>query len=228
MNENILEFSKDIASIFKTGDSIFLSAPPKYGKSYFTEKVLTNKEKLFFNPSENILIIYKAWQPSYDRLKTIYKDNIVFKQLLEIENRYFETLENIIIVFDDLIQDISNEICETVIVGSHHRNLTIFFLSQSIYYNDKLKFLRKNCNQFIFLSPLEGSSIFRLLSNDLNSNQMQRLKNIFPKIMVPGKFCHILYSRDVLCPPILRFKYDIFAQIDDENCIFEYRIAKIM
>ena len=80
---------------------------------------------------------------------------------------------------------------------------------------------------YIFLSPLESVSIFRLLSNDLTKEQLKRFKNKFNIPMKIGQYSHLIYTRDVTTPAILRFKFDIFCKIDNPPCIYEYKCLKI-
>ena len=80
---------------------------------------------------------------------------------------------------------------------------------------------------YIFLSPLESVSIFRLLSNDLTKEQLRKFKNVFPLIMKPGDYCHIIYTRYVKPPPLLHFKFDIFRKLNDPECLYEYKAIKI-
>jgi hypothetical protein len=225
MTSVIKTFSKKVGSVFKSGSSVFVSGPPFFGKTYFIQKVLLNRHLLFNTFPEKIMIVYKEWQDSYTVLTDFFGSKISFVTLSELPD--LKKMSNLMIIFDDIIQNISDEIIECALIGVHHRSLCIFFLTQSIYYNEKLKFLRKNCNMYIFLSPLESVSIFRLLSNDLTKEQLKRFKSKFNIPMKVGEYSHLIYTRDVTTPAILRFKFDIFCKIDNPSCIYEYKCLKI-
>lgn len=107
------------------------------GKTYFTEKILENASGMFTVPPLRIVYAYSEYQPLFDVMKASIT-SITFYQGLptrdEIED-FSEGQDHVILVLDDLMLKItgSQECLQLFTVTSHHRNVSVLFLTQNLY-----------------------------------------------------------------------------------------------
>ena len=125
------------------------------GKTYLLNEILKNKHVLINPTPQRIIICYKAWQNFYDEFKRLVPNIEFHEGIFEIDNLN-QNMTNLI-VFDDLMEEClsSSSVMNLFTVGSHHKNTSVFFISQNIF--SKGKFARDislNTNYLIiFLNP---------------------------------------------------------------------------
>ena len=103
------------------------------GKTYLLKEILKNKHVLINQPTQRIIVCYKAWQSFYDEFKRIVPNIKFFEGIFDIDN-VNQNITNLI-VFDDLMAECltSNSVMNLFTVGSHHKNTSVFFISQNIF-----------------------------------------------------------------------------------------------
>lgn len=145
-NESLLRFSSPT--------TIMLNGCTQSGKTFFTKKLLENANGMFTIIPKKIVYAYSEYQPLFDEMKRTIP-NIIFHRGLptreDLEN-YSEGLDHTILVLDDLMLQItrSEESVQLFTVTSHHRNITIMFLTQSLYPPGKYaKSITLNCTNVI-------------------------------------------------------------------------------
>ena len=125
------------------------------GKTYLLNEILKNEHVLINPTPQRIIICYKAWQNFYDEFKRLVPNIEFHEGIFEIDNLN-QNMTNLI-VFDDLMEEClsSSSVMNLFTVGSHHKNTSVFFISQNIF--SKGKFARDislNTNYLIiFLNP---------------------------------------------------------------------------
>ena len=175
MNKWIVE-----STIFYHPFNCILSAPTMGGKTFMIREILKYKD-ILIEPSPNrIIFCYKSWQPSYDLIKQEissieFIEGILDTDIIKIQN-------NNLIVLDDLMAECLNseEIMNLFTVGSHHRNTSVFFLTQNIF--SKGKFSRDislNSNyMLIFKNPRDQQQL-QILARQMYPNNSKFLKESF-------------------------------------------------
>ena len=141
--------------IFQHPFTCILSGPTMCGKTHLLKEILKNKHVLI-NPSpQRIIIFYKAWQNFYQEFKRFVPDIEFHEGIYEIDNLN-QNMTNLV-VFDDLMEEClsSSSVMNLFTVGSHHKNTSVYFITQNIF--SKGKFARDislNTNYLIiFLNP---------------------------------------------------------------------------
>ena len=125
------------------------------GKTHFILDVI--RQKLIHPFPERIYYMYKIRQPFMDML-----DNITF-----IEGLDFEALNTdkwSMLVIDDLVLSTNKGVAELFILGSHHRQISIFFLTQNLF---------PNCDLFRTMSA--NAHYFVIFQNQRNFRQVMTL-----------------------------------------------------
>jgi hypothetical protein len=103
--------------------------------------MLKNLNKMFENDApKHVLYCYGVYQPLYDDMKSQCPFITFHEGLPNAETiTDFATGEHRMIVLDDLLNDVvqSTEMEKLFILGSHHRQLSICFVSQNMYQQAK-------------------------------------------------------------------------------------------
>lgn len=104
------------------------------GKSYLMKQLLEKREQMFNTHFDEIIYFYTEWQEIFENLST--EHHIVFRQDLPMLDDFPRGSGAKLLVIDDFMDQIKthqNEFLKFFIKGSHHRNLSIFFLSQCLF-----------------------------------------------------------------------------------------------
>ena len=84
---------------------------------------------------ERIIWCYRRWQPLFSEMQSTIK-NILFLQGLPEnlnDDSFIDTRYPSLIVIDDLMRDATNskDVCELLVEGSHHRNISVACILQN-------------------------------------------------------------------------------------------------
>ena len=141
---------------FQAGSPIMVAGPTASGKTYWTNKLLSNN--MFTQPVSSILYCYGVWQDYFEEM--------------EIPNLEFHDGKFHIIVLDDLMEHIVKSI-ETQNLFTkfcHHYNITAIFLTQNV-------FAQGPCSRSISIN----THILVLFANKRDESQALNLgKQLYP------------------------------------------------
>jgi hypothetical protein len=222
--EIVAQYDKYTGSVFKMPCNIIIFGGCYSGKTYFCQKLLEYKDIYFYNSPSNIVFFYKEYQKIYDELKLFFVDKIEFVK--GVSNNKLRSVKNAICVYDDVLADINYDVIENFYARSQHSNLINLFLSQSVYYGESLKRIRKISNYFIFLNSVESGSIFRLMQNYLQKTELRKFKKYFNEIMDMSEYNHLICDFHPRTKNMLRYKFDIWEMVNSYS-IEDYKIVKI-
>ena len=122
---------------FKHPTTIQVSGPTRCGKTRLERRIL---EMQLIQPfATGILWVYCEWQPDYDMIRERYP-GIEFEKGWRDE--IFDSLSpeqrNILVLDDQIgVASSSTSVADLFTKGSHHRNLTVIYLVQNVYYQGK-------------------------------------------------------------------------------------------
>ena len=190
------------------------------GKSVLLHNLLKYRDILFQTPHSKCVFYYSVYQPFMTDLETCFKNKIVFLQ--KFKTKHIKKYKDCFLVFD-----LSHSFLEIFLVSTHQSNLTTIFLTQTLYFDDVLKTIRRNCHYFLFTSDLDSSSVFRVISSDLDRKSLDLFKQSFRRIMQSKDYAHIVYDRHPQTPSNLRFKYDIFARALNPSSEYMYKVFTV-
>jgi hypothetical protein len=175
MNKWLLE-----TEIFKHPFNCIISGPTMGGKTFLLRQILKFKDILIKPSPVNMIYSYKSWQPTYDIIKSELK-GIKFVEGLPETDSLDASVVNLI-VFDDLMNECinSNEIMNLFTVGSHHKNTSVFFITQNIF--SKGKFSRdislNSSYMIIFRNPRDQQQL-QILARQIYPNNSKFLVESF-------------------------------------------------
>ena len=125
------------------------------GKTCFILDVI--RYKLVHPFPKKIYYMYKIRQPFMDHI-----NNINFIEGLDFNS--IDTSKPSMLVIDDLVLSTNKAVAEMFILGSHHRQISIFFLTQNLF---------PNCNLFRLMST--NTHYFVIFQNQRNFRQVMTL-----------------------------------------------------
>ena len=114
------------------------------GKSQFILKVIRTKAIQPF--PKNVYYMYKVRQ---DFMKDF--ENISFIEGLDLDK--INTSQPSMVIIDDLMLENSKELSEMFILGSHHKKISLFYLTQNIFQNSDLyRLMSANAHYMVIFS----------------------------------------------------------------------------
>ncbi|KAK3717698.1 hypothetical protein QZH41_001101 [Actinostola sp. cb2023] len=112
------------------------------GKTVWVQNLLQHASRVIQPPPDRIVWSYSQWQPAYEQLQQTLPGIDFVKGIPHDldEDSYFDPKVNNLIVIDDQMAETSNDqrILNLFTKGSHHRNLSVIFLCQNVYFQGKI------------------------------------------------------------------------------------------
>jgi hypothetical protein len=165
--------------------NICLYGATQSGKTSFVMRLLEHHDVMFTTPPRRILYCYGAWQDAYDLLQK--RDNITMHEGVPsraaIEEFSFDKAPTLL-VLDDLLADIVNnvEVQHYVTVMSHHNNMTIVMLMQSIFpKGNYARTISLNCHYMILFSNRRDSNQVKVLGRQLMPGRLNYFMDSYRK-----------------------------------------------
>ena len=156
---------------FRTPSNICLYGATQSGKTTFVLRLIEHSDVMFTITPRRILYCYGAWQSSYDQL--VMLPNITMHEGIpnrsKIDEFTFDKAPTLL-VLDDLLADIVNnsEVHHYVTVMSHHNNMTIIMLMQSIFPKGTYaRTISLNCHYMILFSNKRDRNQVKVLGTQL-------------------------------------------------------------
>ena len=125
------------------------------GKTQFILRII--RERLIEPFPKNVYYMYGVEQP-------FMKDNPDIKFIYGLDFEQMDTSEPSLLVVDDLILDTNKDVASAFIMGSHHKKISIFFITQNLF---------PNCNTFRLMSA--NAHYYVLFHNQRNLRQVHTL-----------------------------------------------------
>ena len=108
-----------------------VSGPSGSGKSVFTLKLIERIQEIISPPSERILFCYGEYQQIFDNYPGVeFHDELPEVNSCDGKKRTLFVMDDLMTSTDDRMVDIFTKI-------SHHRNLSVVYLTQNLFYKNK-------------------------------------------------------------------------------------------
>jgi hypothetical protein len=151
--------------------NIFLYGATQSGKTSFVLRLLEHSDVMFTEIPRRVLYCYGAWQKAYEALEKMgnvrMHEGVPNKGTID---EFSYDKQPTLLVLDDLLADIVNnkEVHHYVTVMSHHNNMGIIMLMQSIF--PKGTYARNislNCHYMILFSNKRDGNQIKVLGSQL-------------------------------------------------------------
>ena len=123
--------------VFQHPFRAFVAGPSWCGKTELIQNILQNLNTLVDKQIDRIVLCYNEWQDKYEILKYMERP-IEFVQGTVNINDFDNSINNLIIL-DDLMSKCkeSSDILDLFTIKSHHRNISVFLVTQNIFIKGK-------------------------------------------------------------------------------------------
>ena len=108
-----------------------LSGPTGSGKTVFTFKLIKEASDMISPSPEKIIHCYGEFQPIFNE----YPHVIFNEGLPDLEQ--FDGKERTLLILDDLMSETNDSVSNIFTKVSHHRNVSVIYLSQNLFYKSK-------------------------------------------------------------------------------------------
>ena len=107
------------------------------GKTELTKNILQNLNTLVDKQIDRIVLCYNEWQDKYEILKYMERPIEFVQGTININD--FDNSINNLIILDDLMSKCkeSSDILDLFTIKSHHRNISVFLVTQNIFIKGK-------------------------------------------------------------------------------------------
>lgn len=108
-----------------------ISGPTASGKTVFTFQLISEAHDLIIPPPEKIIYCYGEYQE-------IFSDypQVIFNEGLP-DSDMFDGKQRTLLILDDLMTEAGTEVSNIFTKMSHHRDISVVFLSQNMFYKSK-------------------------------------------------------------------------------------------
>lgn len=184
--------------------SCIVSGPSSSGKSYFVVNFLKNLNQVCDVSFKEILWHYSIWQPD------INIPGVTFIQGLPDTD--FDTTYPRLIIIDDLMRESANSsvIIDLFTKGCHHKNISVFFITQNIFYKGKnQRDLSLNAHYLILFKNPRDKAQIRHLAQQICPQNSKFLSEIYLEATL-RPHGYLLIDLKQKTPENFRFRSRIF------------------
>jgi len=181
------------------------------GKTHFMLRII--KEKLVEPFPKYITYMYGVHQNFMDTWNTDNNPKVDFVKGLD----FTKVKDNSLLVIDDLLLSNNKQVAEAFIMGSHHRCISVFYLTQNLFPNDPLfRLMSLNSHYFVlFQNPRNQRQVFTLAQQAFTD--MTAFKNAYKRVsLTPRGF--ILLNFNPLLPKELTIVTDFWSKYISVYC----------
>lgn len=146
--------------------STIVAGPSGCGKSHLVVNFLKNMNNanICNVKFEKVIWFYDEWQPLYNTLNAF----VEFQQGLPKMDQFDGVSPNLIII-DDLMRESNANVVDIFTKGCHHRNLSVFFITQNIFHQGKgQRDISLNSHYIIYFKNPRDAAQIRHLANQIN------------------------------------------------------------
>lgn len=108
-----------------------VAGPSSCGKTVFTFKFIREAQSLITPPPEKIIYCYGEYQEMFSEYP-----HVVFTEGLP-DISQFDGKQRTLLILDDLMTETNDSVSNIFTKVSHHRNVSVIYLSQNLFYKSK-------------------------------------------------------------------------------------------
>jgi hypothetical protein len=172
------------SDVFKHPFTCMIAGPTQSGKTSLITQILFYNQ-LIINPQPSrIIYCYKTWQSKYDEMRKIWP-TIQFEEGL-IDMEQLDPNQNNVVIIDDYMQEgeKSSSILELFTVNSHHKNISVFFLTQNLFSQGKhSRSISLNCHYLIVFNNPRDRMQINVLARQMFPNRVNFFMEAFEDAM---------------------------------------------
>ena len=196
---------------YKHPATMLISGPTGCGKSRFVRRIL--EEQLIEPFPTRLIWVYGEGQKDYDIVKTIYPEIEFVKGYLDDLYDSLDPSDRNLLILDDQMSEASDtkSLAKLFTKGSHHRNVTILYLIQTMFDQGKSSWtVSLNSHYIIVFLNLRDQNQFRIMAGQLLPKNSQWLIDAYSDATV-RPYGYLVIDNSPQCDPVFRFRTNIFC-----------------
>ena len=130
---------------FKHPFTCMIAGPTKLGKTSFTFQLIDEAQEQITPPPERIMYCYGEYQSIFNNYP-----HINFNEGLP-NNKEFDGKRRTLLILDDLMKEAGDSVLDIFTKLSHHRNVSVNFLTQNLFFKSKQSRTMNINTQYIVL-----------------------------------------------------------------------------
>lgn len=164
-----------MSSILKAPFTCIISGPTGCGKTQLTLRLIRHAQEMIQPAPDTIVWCYGIYQSAFDSVQ-----GVRFQEGLPNVDSDFNKDEHTLLILDDLMHETNNSIMTIFTRGSHHRNISVIYLTQNLYYGTKQnRTMNLNTHYMVlFKNPRDGTQI-QCLSRQMYPHNAKYLEESF-------------------------------------------------
>ena len=156
---------------FLANKNTIITGPTGSGKTQFILEVI--RQKLIHPFPKNVYYMYKVEQEFMRTWSEKEEQPIRFIHGLNFEE--MDTSEPSMLVIDDLMLSSNKETVELFILGSHHKQVSLFYITQNLFLNDPMyRTMSINTHYFVIFNNKRNSSQVHMLARQIYVGKDQK------------------------------------------------------
>ena len=186
-----------------------IAGPSGSGKTVFVKTFLNFIKNMMAPTPEEIVWCYGEWQESYDDLYKL-QNNIHFVEGIPDTIDDWKSDKRRLIIIDDLMSETDNKITKLFTKGSHHRNISVMYIIQNIFFQNKeQRTISLNSHYIVvFKNPRDASQITHL-AKQMYPGKLKYVQEAY-KDATSKPHGYLLIDLRQDTPDHLRLRTDIF------------------
>jgi hypothetical protein len=150
---------------FRSPFTAVVSGPTQCGKSALVLRIIDNADSMIVPPPQRILYCYGEYQASFDA----FREKVEFVEGLPSPERFDGRLHTLL-VLDDLMAEADESVANIFTKISHHRNVSVFFLTQNLFHKNKhMRTMSLNAHYLILFKNPRDVTQFATLARQMYS-----------------------------------------------------------
>jgi hypothetical protein len=188
------------------------------GKTYFIYRMLLNATGMFEIPPQKIIYCYGQYQPLFDDMEQKIPNLILYQGLPSKDQveEWTDDSNHSLLILDDLMSQVakSEETLAIFSITAHHKNCTVFFLTQNLFVQSKnFRSLSLNCHYVILFRSLRDSRQILSFGAQVYPGQSSYFKDAYQKA-TSKPYGHLLVDMNPASQDRYRLRTHIFPQED--------------
>ena len=164
--------------------SVLISGPSNSGKTFFVSKFIKNRDRLMSPPPERITWCYSIWQKVYDEIEAEFIQGVP-------DFDYFDGRQTNL-VLDDLMDQKVDLVTKYFTLGSHHLNLTVFYLVQNLFFRGIRTISLNSQIVVLFKNPRDSQQV-SFFARQSYARHIKEIETIFADYKTPTRISSIRF-----------------------------------
>lgn len=187
-----------------------VAGPSGCGKSNFVTQFIKNTNDVCNKSFAEIIWCYDEMQPLYNL------PNVDYYQGIPDLNMFDGKISRLIII-DDLMRESDGRVVDLFTKGSHHRNLSVFFITQNLFHQGKgQRDISLNSSYIIYFKNPRDKTQIRYLARQVRPDNPKFIEDAYNDA-TSNAHGYLMIDLKQNTSDMLRFKTNIFPS--DSFCI---------